>query len=52
LLIAKIQRKEGSSHQLAEVRVEEWLVVADAHLTSTFKLGCAQLLELWVFKNL
>ena len=38
--------KHISSHQLAEVRVEIWLVVADAHTTYTFKLGCAQLLEL------
>ena len=43
-----------SIHQLAEVRVEEWLVClfADAHRTSTFKLGCAQLLQIWVLKNL
>ena len=54
VLIAKTFKKEGSSHQLAEVRVEEWLilVVADAHSTSNFKLGCAQLLQICVANNL
>ena len=44
--------KHISSHQLAEVRVEIWLVVADAHSTSNFKLGCAQLLQICVANNL
>ena len=49
---AKRGVKHISSHQLAEVRVEIWLVVADAHITYTFKLGCAQLLQIWVANNL
>ena len=53
-LIANWNSLEPSSHQLAEVRVEEWLilVVADAHSTSNFKLGCAQLLQICVANNL
>ena len=54
LMKANIQWEQSSSHQLAEVRVEEWLVylIADAHLLCTFKLGCAQLLEIRVLSNL
>ena len=45
---------QRSSHQRTQVRVERWLVdvVADAHRTSIFKVGCAECLKIAVAENL
>ena len=52
--IARKKYGERSSHQRTQVRVERLLVdvVADAHRTSIYKVGCAQRLEIAVAVNL